>query len=179
MLVLLSYALQSPAAKQQAELARYNQLGDAALLAKGKELAKNGKDKLALNCFELLQSRGDRVAPALRAESEHEAGLLFYATNNYSKAMENFMNSMDICEKLKLDSLLALVYKDIGNIYSMYGDFDQSVPLYKKTLAMARARGEPISPRRPSSNTSNGISNSAATRRTATATATTYCWPEE
>ena len=142
LLVLLSYALQSPAAKQQAELARYNQLGDAALLAKGKELAKNGKDKLALNCFELLQSRGDRVAPALRAESEHEAGLLFYATNNYSKAMENFMNSMDICEKLKLDSLLALVYKDIGNIYSMYGDFDQSVPLYKKTLAMARARGD-------------------------------------
>lgn len=57
LLVLLSYALQSPAAKQQAELARYNQLGDAALLAKGKELAKNGKDKLALNCFELLQSR--------------------------------------------------------------------------------------------------------------------------
>ena len=39
--VLLSYALQSPAAKQQAELARYNLLGDAALLANGKELAKN------------------------------------------------------------------------------------------------------------------------------------------
>ena len=130
------------AAKQRAELSRYNQLSDAALLEKGKQLANSNNVKLALNCFELLQNRGDRVLPDLRAECEHEAGLLFYASNNYSKAMENFMNSMDLCEKFHLDSLLSLVYKDIGNIYSMFGDYDQSVSLYKKTLKMARQRGD-------------------------------------
>lgn len=72
------------AAKQRAELSRYNQLSDAALLEKGKQLANSNNVKLALNCFELLQNRGDRVLPDLRAECEHEAGLLFYASNNYT-----------------------------------------------------------------------------------------------
>ena len=141
LVVLLAYATDMSAAKQRAELARFNQLSDAALLARGKQLVQANQGKLALSCFELLQNRGDRVSPQLRAECDHQAGLVFYANDNYSKAMENFMNCMDLCEKQRLDSLLALTYKDIGNIYSMFGDYDQSVPLYKKALKMARAQG--------------------------------------
>lgn len=141
LVVLLAYATDMSAAKQRAELARFNQLSDAALLARGKQLVQANQGKMALSCFELLQNRGDRVSPQLRAECDHQAGLVFYANDNYSKAMENFMNCMDLCEKQRLDSLLALTYKDIGNIYSMFGDYDQSVPLYKKALKMARAQG--------------------------------------
>ena len=60
--ILLSYSMNMSAAKQRAELSRYNQLSDAALLEKGKQLANSNNVKLALNCFELLQNRGDLVA---------------------------------------------------------------------------------------------------------------------
>lgn len=53
LVVLLAYATDMSAAKQRAELARFNQLSDAALLARGKQLVQANQENwpsAALSC---------------------------------------------------------------------------------------------------------------------------------
>lgn len=104
-------------------------------------MRKNLADS-ALLCYELVNTReagGDR---SLYARTLHEAGVIYYDRSLYGKAMERYMASLQICEEEGLGKELATLYKDIGNVYSMFRDYKQSSVLYKKSLALARKYGD-------------------------------------
>ena len=92
----------------------------------------------ALLCYEVVNAReadGDRP---LYAHALHQAGVIYYRQSFYGKAMERYMGSLQICEEDDLVRELSTLYKDIGNVYSMFRDYVQSSELYKKSLALAR-----------------------------------------
>ena len=111
---------------------------DAELATLGDQLLDKNLLDSALLCFEVVNAReadGDRV---LYAHTLHHAGLIYYRQGIYGKAMERYMSSLQICEEDNLERELSTLYKNIGNVYSMFHDFDQSSALYKKSLALAR-----------------------------------------
>lgn len=102
-----------------------------------KLLGRNLLDS-ALLCCEVVNAReaaGDRT---LYARTLHQAGVIYYRQSIYGKAMERYMSSLQICEEDNLERELSTLYKDIGNVYSMFRDYAQSSELYKKSLALAR-----------------------------------------
>ena len=102
---------------------------DAELATLGDQLLDKNLLDSALLCFEVVNAReadGDRV---LYAHTLHHAGLIYYRQGIYGKAMERYMSSLQICEEDNLERELSTLYKNIGNVYSMFHDFDQSSAL--------------------------------------------------
>lgn len=115
-------------------------LRDSQLLTNGERFIKEAKEDSALICFELLNSR-EPTNFLLYANSLYKAGRLYYQRNSFAKAMESYMKSLHICEEKNIETMLPLLYKDIGNIYSMFNDYERSSALYKKALDLARKQG--------------------------------------
>lgn len=108
------------------------------LSALGDKLLGQNLVDSALLCYEVVNTReadGDRK---LYAHALHHAGVIYYRQGIYGKAMERYMSSLQICEQEHLERELSTLYKDIGNVYSMFRDYVQSSELYKKSLALAR-----------------------------------------
>ncbi len=125
-------------AKQRVNL---TELNDDELLQYGQRLMEKENSDSALLCFELI----NKHIPAdkkLYAQSLHSTGLAYYSRNSYAKAMESYMECLQVCEKNNLTDLLPHIYKDIGNIYSMFNDYQQSSSLYAKALNLARKEGD-------------------------------------
>lgn len=124
----------------------YNDIGKMAshspqsLLDEGARLFREGDDKGAMLRFKLINSRMQSDLDVY-AQSLHYTGLIYYAEGVYAKAMDCYMNSLDVCEEVHNDSLRAMLYKDVGNIYSMYGDYSTSSKLYRQALPIARKQG--------------------------------------
>lgn len=123
------------------ELRRIASMSDKAILAEGERMMDNGNEDGALLRFELLIGRAQQDKQ-LYAKSLHDAGLVYYNRAAYTKAMEYYMKSLDICEQMRLTKETAYLYKDIANVYSMCHDYAQSSRLYKTTLTMARKIGD-------------------------------------
>lgn len=111
---------------------------DAQLSALGDRLLEKNLLDSALLCFEVVNAREASGNRALYAHTQHHAGLIYYRQGIYGKAMERYMGSLQICEEKHLERELSTLYRNIGNVYSMFHDFDQSSELYKKSLALAR-----------------------------------------
>ena len=111
---------------------------DAQLSALGDRLLEKNLLDSALLCFEVVNAREASGNRALYAHTQPHAGLIYYRQGIYGKAMERYMGSLQICEEKHLERELSTLYRNIGNVYSMFHDFDQSSELYKKSLALAR-----------------------------------------
>lgn len=123
------------------DLRRIASMSDKAILDEGERMMDNGDENGALLRFELLIGRAQQDK-TLYAKSLHDAGLVYYNRAAYTKAMEYYMKSLDICEQMKLSKETAYLYKDIANVYSMCHDYAQSSRLYKTTLTMAKKIGD-------------------------------------
>ncbi len=122
------------------ELIRIASCSDEYILKEGERLMNKGDMKAALLRFELLNARAQQNKQVY-AQSLHDAGLVYYTRCSYSKAMECYMKSLEVCEQINFKKLLPYLYKDIANVYSMYHDYVQSSQLYKLTLRMAKEQG--------------------------------------
>lgn len=140
-LIFLTTTTETDAGVVAGKGADLSKMTDGELLKYGEELMTKERSDSALLCFELI----NKHAPAdikLYAKSLLSTGKAYYARNSYAKAMENYMTSLHICEEQNIEELLPEIYKDIGNIYSMFNDFRQSSELYTKSLDIARKRGD-------------------------------------
>lgn len=137
----LLYSSPSFARTNYKNLRQLAELSPESLLNEGARLMKQGDSRGALLCFNLINSSMQRNRKVY-AQSLHNAGLVYYADGAYPKAMESYITCLDVCEKMHNDSLTALTYKDIANVYSMYGDYHTSSSLYRRSLKLARKHGD-------------------------------------
>lgn len=73
------------------------------------------------------------------------AGLIYVQKENYSKAFDFYLKGVSIAENNNFGYILAEFYKNIGNIYTVFSDFQQTVEYHKKGLAYARKyNNEPV-----------------------------------
>lgn len=79
----------------------------------------------------------DSAAVSLCARSLLGQGLINYNNFNYAEAMNHFLRCSDIAEAHGMTSIMAEASKNIGNIYSQYGDFERSRSFYELSLAQA------------------------------------------
>lgn len=116
------------------------------------ELIRNGDEYLKLNHTDTAMgyyiilagkyntdmNKSDKYLCAMACIS---AGEIYYEKENYSKAFELYFKGIRICEENDFGELLAQLYKDIGNIYSVFEDYQQAIDTYKKALEYARNYG--------------------------------------
>lgn len=107
------------------------------------ELIRNGDEYLKLNHTDTAMgyyiilagkyntgmNKSDKYLCAMACIS---AGEIYYEKENYSKAFELYFKGIRICEENDFGELLAQLYKDIGNIYSVFEDYQQAIDTYKK-----------------------------------------------
>lgn len=79
--------------------------------------------------------RTDKYLCALSCSS---AGLIYSEKANYSQAFEMYMKGINICEDNNFNDLLPVLYKNIGNIYSVFNDETVAVNCYEKGLKYSR-----------------------------------------
>ena len=56
--------------------------------------------------------------------------------------MEYFLTSLKLCEDNGFNDMIPCIYNMIGNVYSMFNDFERSSMFYRKALAVARHSGD-------------------------------------
>lgn len=144
--IIFSFLLSLPATVTSAESngkkgADLSNMSDADLLEYGERLMARENTDSALLCFGLINKR-EPADMHLYAKSLHATGKAYYVRSSYGKAMESYMESLRVCEVNGFEDLLQGIYKDIGNIYSMFNDYQQSSALYTKALNLARKRGD-------------------------------------
>ncbi|RRC98751.1 helix-turn-helix domain-containing protein [Prevotella sp. OH937_COT-195] len=118
-------------------------MSDTELLKHGEKLMAEGNSDSALLCFGLINKR-EPADKNIYAKSLHFTGKAYYTRSSYAKAMESYMESLHVCEENGINDLLPEIYKDIGNIYSMFNDYQRSSTLYAKALDLARKKGDRV-----------------------------------
>ena len=83
----------------------------------------------------------DKADKYLCAMACNAAGLIYTQKENYSKAFDLYLKGITIAEKNDFGELMAELYKNMGNIYSVFGDFQQTIEYHKKGLDYARKYG--------------------------------------
>lgn len=83
----------------------------------------------------------DKADKYLCAMACNAAGLIYTQKENYSKAFDLYLKGITIAEKNDFGELMAEFYKNMGNIYSVFGDFQQTIEYHKKGLDYARKYG--------------------------------------
>ncbi len=68
-------------------------------------------------------------------------GDMCYAKEAYSQAFGFYFLGIRMCEGYQFDDLVGTFYKNIGNIYSIFGDNKLAIGYYEKSLELARANG--------------------------------------
>lgn len=68
-------------------------------------------------------------------------GTQCYRDCNYAQAMEFYLTSLETAERQGDPRLLCSLYKDMGNVYSIFGDYERSHEFYKKALNIAVNEG--------------------------------------
>lgn len=58
-----------------------------------------------------------------RAKGYLKAGDVYYEQGSYTNALEMYINGLKISESCEKKPDLMLFYKNIGNIYCIFGDF--------------------------------------------------------
>jgi AraC-like DNA-binding protein len=88
--------------------------------------------------YNTAMDKSDKYLCAMACNS---AAQIFHQKDNYSKAFELYLKGVQICERNNFSDLLAEFYKNIGNLYSTFQDFQQAINCYKKGLEFARETG--------------------------------------
>lgn len=70
------------------------------------------------------------------------AGRIYYEQGNYHNALDFYFKAFRICEAEEISDLLAEIYKDMGNIYNKFKDFERGKDFYLRGLALARESGD-------------------------------------
>lgn len=84
----------------------------------------------------------DKTEKYLCVKACSAAGQIYTQKENYSKAFDLYLKGIRISEEIGFDELLAGLYTNIGNIYSVFTDHQQAISYYKMALEHARKNGD-------------------------------------
>lgn len=84
----------------------------------------------------------DKTDKYLCVKACSTAGQIYTQKENYSNAFDLFLKGIRISEENGFGELLAGLYTNIGNIYSVFTDHQQAINYYKMALEYARRNGD-------------------------------------
>lgn len=117
--------------------------GDMQLLAAGDSAAAAGDTEQALINYMLLCGRADSTMSPDRVRaciSAHvKAGDIYYDTGDYTGALDFYLKGLELSDKSKEKPFMAMLYKDIGNVYNMFGEREQAIRHYREGLRYSSA----------------------------------------
>lgn len=76
----------------------------------------------------------------LCADAMLKASEILYHHFNYNSAMDMLLKCRNVCEHYGFTDKLAVVYRMIGNIYSVHGDYDRGIDFYRQSLLISEGR---------------------------------------
>lgn len=121
-------------------------LPTARLMQSADSLSKVGADEQAIVLYMIVASRSEKHASeyelAMHIRANLNIGDIHYAKGNYSDAMKHYMVALKISDSHPDKPLIAVLYKNIGNVYNEFHDYDIGISIYNKGLKYARERGD-------------------------------------
>ncbi|WP_337642161.1 helix-turn-helix domain-containing protein [Prevotella sp.] len=137
------YSLMSPASgvsKYSTLIREVRGWSSEKVLAMGDTLLQRHEDDKALVMYMLVCSRtNDNMTDKELTDcslANMKAGDIFYDRGNYINALENYQTGLKLSESSKSKEHLASIYKNIGNAYCMFKDYDKGFEYYKKGYAI-------------------------------------------
>lgn len=132
----LALALQRGAPDQTSPLG--NPTGELQLLAAGDSAAVAGDMEKALQNYTRLCGRADPSMSAAQKraciDAHAKAGDILYDSGDFAGALDFYLKGLELSDKTGDKPFMGLLYKDIGNVYNMYGELGQAVRQYKEGL---------------------------------------------
>lgn len=143
LIILTFYSLMSPASgvsKYSTLIREVRGWSSEKVLAMGDTLLQRHEDDKALVMYMLVCSRtNDNMTDKELTDcslANMKAGDIFYDRGNYINALKNYQTGLKFSESSKSKEHLASIYKNIGNAYCMFKDYDKGFEYYKKGYAI-------------------------------------------
>lgn len=114
----------------------------ARLNAAADSMVKAGSDDEAMVLYMMAASRvTDGVSPdetRHRVEANLHAGDIHYSKGNYADALRYYVTGLKLSESSREKPSLPVLYKNMGNVYNMFQDYEKGQSLYLLGLEAAR-----------------------------------------
>lgn len=75
---------------------------------------------------------------ALCAEANLKAGDIYFYQGNYAGALDFYVTGLKVCEASKQHKNIALFYKNIGNVYCVFQDYERGAEYFKKGYELCK-----------------------------------------
>lgn len=145
LLTLTVFYVYSQDADKQLKYEELVKLSSGELIKKGNDFLEKNEEDTALMFYLVLfakyntqMDRSDQYFCALSCE---KSGTIYSQKGNYSKAFDAFFKGLSICEQHGFSDLLPGFYKNLGNMYCVFKDFDRGNANYEKALALCTKQG--------------------------------------
>ncbi len=123
-------------------LKKSSSLSSSQLVATADEYDKKGRVEEAMVLYMMVLSR-DLNTSSTQDIADHvkanlSAGDIHYGKGNYSNALRFYVTGLKISESSQEFPYLATLYKNIGNVYNMFQDFEKGNAMYVAGLQEAK-----------------------------------------
>lgn len=103
---------------------------------------ESGKEEEAMVLFMVAVRDDAENVPAKELPAHVKANLnlgdIHYGKGNYSNALRYYLTGLKLSESIPEHPYLAVLYKNIGNVYNMFQDFEKGKTMYLAGLKEAR-----------------------------------------
>lgn len=111
-------------------------------LYKGEMYLEQGKYKLALDCFNAVDTADPRLAGNYKTEAvQHNIGLCYFHLGDFSKAEESFLKAIKELEARKDYSELIAPYSDLANVYYEQFKDEEAIGYFLKAYRLSKHYG--------------------------------------
>lgn len=102
----------------------------------------DGREEEAMVLYMVVASRESEGADVKELRNQVKANLsagdIHYGKGNYSYALRYYVTALKLSEATEGHPYLAVLYKNMGNVYNMFQDFEKGKSLYLSGLEEAR-----------------------------------------
>lgn len=139
--MLLQFTLSADQGRYDELLERSTVLSTVKLISSADQKLENGDEEEALVQYMVVASRpSSDLSPAeleAHVKANLRAGDIHYGKGNYSNALRFYVAALKLSESHPKNPYLPELYKNMGNVYNMFQDFEKGYSLYKTGLKYA------------------------------------------
>lgn len=106
---------------------------------------RNSMDS-ALVCYSIVSVRYtstiEKEQKYLCAHASNRCGVIYYLQSNYTKALQMYINALEICKESDYKTYISRVYNNVGNIYSMFRDYPHAKEYYRQAFELCTPKSD-------------------------------------
>ena len=146
LLLILPFTISAAPGRYDELLERSTVMPTQKLISSADAKLKQGLEDEALVQYMVVASRpSDGLSDAeleAHVKANLSAGDIHYSKGNYSNALRFYVTALKLSESHKGNPYLPVIYKNMGNVYNMFQDFEKGYSLYKKGLKYAEDQND-------------------------------------